>query len=383
MDPAKAQSRVGAADKAETMRILAVDDDENIRELLSQALDSTGDHQVWTAEGGEEALEMIEFADEPFECLLLDIQMPGMNGIELCAEVRGLSGYRMTPIVMLTAMSQKKYIDRAFAAGATDYVTKPFDFLELFSRLNIAEKLVSEQAMVNDGILEVAEMKHDLDANLKHDLEEPVQLQDIERLVGYVAFENYLMQLGRGKLFRSSVFAVKIDKVDRAHKAASPLEFRQLLTGVATAISDCTSQDGNLFSYRGNGVFLCVVHGQCPFTQEEFEATVNHRLSATQLICVDGAKTRLVTSDLVSLRSLTKSGALHSLRDAIDKVEARLIEEDEVRDAMNRAVDANGRSPSREMEKHVYEELLRDALVEETSNTNALFNRFARRKANA
>lgn len=364
------------------MRILAVDDDENIRELLSQALDSTGEHQVWTADGGEEALELIEDADQPFECLLLDIQMPGINGIELCEQVRTLPGYRMTPIVMLTAMSQKKYVDSAFAAGATDYVTKPFDFLELFSRLNIASKLVAEQAMVNDGILEVAEMKHDLDANLKHDLEEPVQLQEIDRLVGYVAFENYLLQLSRGKLFRSSVFAVKIDKVERAHKTASPLEFRQLLTGVATAISDCTAQDGNLFSYRGNGVFICVVHGRCPFTQDEFEATVNHRLSATQVVCIDGAKTRLVASDMVSLRSLTRSGALGSLRDAIDRVEARITEEEEVRDAMKRAVDANGRAPSREMEKHVYEELLRDALVEETGNTNDVFDSYARRRAN-
>ncbi len=365
------------------MRILAVDDDENIRELLSQALESTGDHQVWTADGGEEALDLIEDADEPFECLLLDIQMPGINGIELCEQVRDLPGYRMAPIVMLTAMSQKKYIDRAFAAGATDYVTKPFDFLELFSRLNMAGKLAAEQAMVNDGILEVAEMKQELASNLQHDLEEPVQLQGIDRIVGYVAFENYLMQLSRGKLFRSSVFAVKIDKVERAHKAASPLEFRQLLTGVATAISDCTAQDSNLFSYRGDGVFLCVVHGHCPFTQEEFEATVNHRLSATQRICVDGTKTRLVASERVSLRSLTKSGALSSLREAIDRVEARVAEEDEVRDAMNRAVNANGRAPSREMEKHVYEELLRDALVEETSNTNDLFDRFARRRVNA
>lgn len=366
------------------MRILAVDDDENICELLREALISTGDHQVTSAEGGAQALQIIDQADQPFDCLLLDIQMPGINGIELCRAVRAMDDYRLTPIVMLTAMSQKKYIDQAFEAGATDYVTKPFDFLELFSRLNVAQQLVDELAIINNGIQQVAEMQHDLDNNLQQDLAEPVQITDVDRLVGYVAFENYLMQLSRSKLFRSSVFAVKIDAVEAAHDSASPLEFRHLLNRVARTLSDCTAREGNLISYRGNGIFLCVVHGRSLFSQDEFEATINQTLGRLSSIQIGDSKTCLLVGELVSLRSLTKSGALQSLRQAVDRVEYRENQDDPVIDAMQQATDSKRQhNGSNDVEKQAYEVLLRDALEEQSSNSNALFERFARRRLSA
>ncbi len=127
------------------MKILVVDDDESILELLSAILETSGYTDISVCASPHEALTMIRNAETRYECLLFDINMPGMDGIELCQKVRALQSHKDTPIVMLTAMTDRSYIDRAFEAGATDYITKPFDVTEIGARLRIAAKLVTAQ----------------------------------------------------------------------------------------------------------------------------------------------------------------------------------------------------------------------------------------------
>ncbi|MDB5657532.1 MAG: response regulator [Cypionkella sp.] len=102
----------------------------------------SGFPDVTTASSGQRALDALANSDDSFDCLLLDINMPGMDGVELCERVRRLEAYRTTPIIMLTAMSEGEYIDSAFKAGTTDYATKPFDIDELGARLRVAHKLI-------------------------------------------------------------------------------------------------------------------------------------------------------------------------------------------------------------------------------------------------
>jgi DNA-binding response OmpR family regulator len=127
------------------VKILVVDDDESILELLSAILESSGYSDISVCASPQEALAMIRNAETRYECLLFDINMPGMDGIELCQKVRALKSHKETPIVMLTAITDRTYIDRAFDAGATDYITKPFDVMEIGARLRIAAKLVTAQ----------------------------------------------------------------------------------------------------------------------------------------------------------------------------------------------------------------------------------------------
>ncbi|MEI2806535.1 MAG: response regulator [Albidovulum sp.] len=133
------------------MKILAVDDDAYIRELLLLIISRSGYEDITVAPSGDAALEAIEVADPAFDCLFFDIQMPGMDGIELCTRVRRIDGYEKTPIIMLTAMTERDFIDRAFAAGATDYVTKPFDTLELGVRARNAEELIKARRAALGG----------------------------------------------------------------------------------------------------------------------------------------------------------------------------------------------------------------------------------------
>jgi CheY-like chemotaxis protein len=80
-----------------------------------------------------------------FDCFILDVQMPGMDGIELCRQIRAIEVYKDTPIIMNTAVADRDYIDAAFAAGATDYLTKPVDEVEVKARLGVIEQLVTER----------------------------------------------------------------------------------------------------------------------------------------------------------------------------------------------------------------------------------------------
>lgn len=106
-----------------------VDDEVSILELLSYNLTRAG-YTVVTTESGEEGLRLAK--SEPFDLLLLDLMLPGMDGFEICKEIRRNSSL---PILMLTARGEE--IDRVvgFELGADDYVTKPFSPRELVGRV--------------------------------------------------------------------------------------------------------------------------------------------------------------------------------------------------------------------------------------------------------
>ncbi|EYD72508.1 Serine phosphatase RsbU, regulator of sigma subunit [Limimaricola hongkongensis DSM 17492] len=91
-----------------------------------------------------QALETLSGQSETADLVLLDIMMPGMDGIELCARLRQVEAWRDVPIVMLTSRTDKGSLSRAFMAGANDYLMKPFDRVEFQARLKAQLRLKSE-----------------------------------------------------------------------------------------------------------------------------------------------------------------------------------------------------------------------------------------------
>lgn len=124
------------------LRILVVDDEPSILTLVKTALESRENYQISIASSARVAINTIESAEQPFDCFLFDIQMPDIDGIELLRKVRGIPEYTDTPVLVLTAMTDRKYVDDAFMDGANDYVTKPFDFLDLLRRIEVVHSLV-------------------------------------------------------------------------------------------------------------------------------------------------------------------------------------------------------------------------------------------------
>ena len=109
--------------------ILVVDDEPQIRRVLRSTLSARG-YVIIDAKSGEEALERVR--KEPPDLILLDVNMPGMGGLEACRQIRGVSG---APIIMLTVRSAERDKVLALDAGADDYVVKPFAIEELLARI--------------------------------------------------------------------------------------------------------------------------------------------------------------------------------------------------------------------------------------------------------
>jgi two-component system KDP operon response regulator KdpE len=113
-------------------RVLVVDDEPQIRRVLRATLTAKG-YEVVDARSGEEALEALR--DSRFNLVLLDINMPGIGGLETCREIRASSE---VAIIMLTVHNAEADKVAALDAGADDYVTKPFSTPELLARIRAA-----------------------------------------------------------------------------------------------------------------------------------------------------------------------------------------------------------------------------------------------------
>ena len=119
-----------SADVATAMRVLIIDDDRALRDALRRALTLAG-YEVTTAEDAESGLDTI--ASEHPDAVLLDVGLPGADGLEACRRLRA-EGDR-TPVLMLTARDAIEHRIDGLDAGADDYLVKPFDTGELRARL--------------------------------------------------------------------------------------------------------------------------------------------------------------------------------------------------------------------------------------------------------
>lgn len=105
------------------MKFLLVDDSSTMRKIVGLALKS-GEYLFEEAESAEIALEKI--SKEKYDFFLIDVNMPGMNGIELTKKIRGMSNYQKTPIIILTTEKEESFISLGKSAGANDWIVKPF-----------------------------------------------------------------------------------------------------------------------------------------------------------------------------------------------------------------------------------------------------------------
>lgn len=103
--------------------VLLVEDDPDLRRLLAQALPYFGAFQVVTAEDGIAGLSVFERVRP--DCVVMDVNMPGINGIQLARALRGDPASADTPLVMLTALAQEREIFTGMATGADRYIIKP------------------------------------------------------------------------------------------------------------------------------------------------------------------------------------------------------------------------------------------------------------------
>lgn len=173
-------------------KLLVVDDDDMSRTLVGKALEYEG-YQVKLAESGTEGLQVIQ--DWQPHLVLLDVNMPGLNGLETLAKVRVHDEY--VSVMFVSANSQKEDVIRGLDAGADDYVCKPFEVLELLAR-------VRSQLRIKD-----------LNDSLKKANERLKELVDIDDLTGLFnmrsLYKRLDFELDRARRYNRSAAVIMMD----------------------------------------------------------------------------------------------------------------------------------------------------------------------------
>jgi two-component system KDP operon response regulator KdpE len=146
---------------SETARLLIVDDEPALRRALLTSLAASG-FAVSEARNGEEALEILRQA--PADVVLLDINMPGLTGIDVCRKIRSLSA--KTGVIMVTVREAEEDKVQALEAGADDFITKPYKLREMVARLHAVLRRLSNAQDAGENILRAGPLELDLERRL-------------------------------------------------------------------------------------------------------------------------------------------------------------------------------------------------------------------------
>jgi diguanylate cyclase (GGDEF)-like protein len=209
-------------------RLLIVDDVEDNREILMRRFKLRG-FDVVEAECGLTAIELIE--KEPFDLVLLDVMMPGINGIETLKRIRSQKSSSTLPVIMVTAKAGSRDIVEALELGANDYVTKPVDFPVALARVNtqisrrqaemqvvaVNEKLLKANDELEKRVAERTSKLIEANQRLKVEIAEREESQARSQ---YLAYHDSLTGLGNRLLFKEQLEEALKDEATTAHPLA-------------------------------------------------------------------------------------------------------------------------------------------------------------------
>ncbi len=208
--------------------ILAVDDNEGNRFLLKDLLSRIPEVQVIEASGGAEALQLT--VDYNIDLILLDVQMPGMDGYETAKHLQMTSRTREIPIIFLTAVYKtEEFVKRGYAVGAVDYLTKPLDDNILLNRIRHYQHLKERENRLLAAMSDMRSMQDNL-----------LQSEKLSKLGAMVAGVSHELNtpLGNTKLALSTlldrIHGFNQQYVDGTLKRSSIEEFIRELTDITT-----------------------------------------------------------------------------------------------------------------------------------------------------
>ncbi|WP_420338865.1 response regulator transcription factor [Roseibium sp.] len=176
-------------------KILVVEDDENILNLLSAYLESAG-HDVVERNDGMSGYD-VALADT-FDICVFDVMLPNMSGMEIVQAMRAQG--KQTPVVFLTALGAENYVLQGFRAGADDYVIKPFSPRELVVRIQAILRRSPTARGEHGALLEVGPLRLDLDEPICRISGQSITLTPYEHKILRRLLEQPQRTLSRGQL---------------------------------------------------------------------------------------------------------------------------------------------------------------------------------------
>jgi two-component system KDP operon response regulator KdpE len=182
----------------ETFRVLVVDDEPGIRHGLCASLRACG-YDAEEVRNGEEAI--FRFHERPAQLILLDINMPGIGGIETCRRLRSVDPN--VGIVMITVRDTEEDTVLALEGGADDYITKPFRVRELLARLSAITRRAGVRRVPEAQVLRVGYLELDAEHRLLLKAGEPIHLSPIEFSLLQHLMQNQGIAIHHAKLLRT------------------------------------------------------------------------------------------------------------------------------------------------------------------------------------
>ncbi len=180
------------------INVLVVDDEPSLRKAFGTSLAASG-FVVEEARSGEEAVDILP--QHPFDLVLLDINMPGIGGVEACREIRALAP--KVGIVMVTVREAEHDMVRALEAGADDYVTKPVRFGELVARMHAVLRRVRFEAGMEPPVLQAGNLEMDMERHSLRKAGAIVHLTPTEFDLLALLMRNRGMPVTHAKLLRT------------------------------------------------------------------------------------------------------------------------------------------------------------------------------------
>ncbi|MEY2571652.1 MAG: adenylate cyclase [Acidimicrobiaceae bacterium] len=241
----------------EPATILVVDDTPSNIRLLEAILEGDG-HIVVGASSGQEALDTVRAGD--VDLVLLDINMPGMNGHEVCRRIREADPTRLLPVVMVTAGADESTVT-AIDAGADDFVTRPFDQAELLARVRSLLRIKQLHDLVEAQTVELSALNLTLEARVSEQLDELLLLRRLRRFLSpqladvvLSAGDETLLETHRREI---AVVFCDLRGFTRFAGAAEPEELIGVLGEFHRALGGLVARHGaTVGHFAGDGVML-------------------------------------------------------------------------------------------------------------------------------
>lgn len=257
------------------MKILIADDEAEIRAEILECLAEEG-HDCIEAGSGVEAVSLA-FSEKP-DLILLDVNMPGLSGIQACERIKAETSLSFTPVIMITALSDTSHIVSGLAAGADDYLTKPVSPDELIARVNsmlriktLHDQVLNQAKQLKLQAKKLSEWNRKLKTRVRSQVEELERIGTFERFLAPQLAE-VIGKTGGEEMFKShrqnvTVIFCDIRGFTKFSVESDPEEVMEVLREFHGAMErNIHKYQGTLASFAGDGL---MVFFNDPFPQPE------------------------------------------------------------------------------------------------------------------
>lgn len=239
------------------MRIVCVDDDPIFLSILTEYLREMEPTSVTTFNDPMRAAQLAAEGTLLADVLLLDMEMPGMDGTALCAALRASELHRMTPIIMISSVKARDRVKGALAAGANEFLHKPLDKLELMARLSMVAQVLDERQRASSLQADMGSLRDQADFAFR--FEDAVLPGCDVGLVDYLALENHLLALGWSGLPGTLAVGFRLRNAPWAYAHLDRMEYFDFLSETAAMIVQQMAGLRFRMAYAGSGDFVAVL----------------------------------------------------------------------------------------------------------------------------